>query len=733
MKFMKGWQNFLNEEVDNNQTVTFPQRPGAKKERDEYYTPYKDEYQYPEEYSKEKYFGKNPDEIECVINLRKQTRKSKEEQEDLFYNQTPYEAFNECMEDNGYEIINAGSFRAVYEIPGKPNLVLKIVHPDYVDFENKKRSMEMNRQEAEGGYQTASELVPKVFDSARDYFWIISEKVTPITSWTGMLDSFESWLQLIRDKVFEAWQSGDIFKDVFYELISKNPKYNKVRYTIWTALAAKYDLYKKDEQEASLTREKIEKEADMYLEQLKKDPMFANIRDLLAKFNLPSWDIRPLNVGYAVRDGKRQFVILDPGFELGEERGTVKGGLKDMGIKNTSDIFKDQEKYVQTWEPQEQNINEVLNKGWQLFLENKGPSDFLYDVTTSSNKITITLLDPTTEKPVESKKEGTHAFISLEKRTDVPNWEVSWSSSPLESEGVGTIMYLMALELADEGLAPDSYETSPDALRIWEKFMDKNQYGVTKELKDGHEGEDETDPFNFVFFKPNKDVLDQYSARISEKEAKSEENDRFDPEREEKVEYFDPEQFNWEELDDIDDLYENLTKDDDTDEVSKVIIADDSGKILILKRSDKEDMWDLPGGHLKRGESAEDGAFRETKEETNLDISDLNSLNTHENTHFFKCGAPKGDIQLKKDEHNDFMWVNPKEIDKYDMKSHLKDAIFSAFEVMAEQSEPYQQFSKGTYRKFIKKLAKQGKNKYNVGGAMQKPSTKHLKSGPPGL
>ena len=49
-----------------------------------------------------------------------------------------------------------------------------------------------------------------------------------------------------------------------------------------------------------------------------------------------------------------------------------------------------------------------------------------------------------------------------------------------------------------------------------------------------------------------------------------------------------------------------------------------------------------------------------------------------------------------------------------------------------EQTEPYQQFSKKTYRVFIKKLGKQGPNKYNVGGKMKKPSSKHLKSGPPG-
>ena len=137
-------------------------------------------------------------------------------------------------------------------------------------------------------------------------------------------------------------------------------------------------------------------------------------------------------------------------------------------IKDTGDIFKDQEKYAQTWEPpvnknipatQYSNLNEVLTKQWSLFLENRGPHDFLYDISKSNDKIVINLLDPATREPVPSKKEGTNAFISLEKRTDVPNWEVSWASSPADSGGVGTIMYLMALEHAEGGLAPDSYET----------------------------------------------------------------------------------------------------------------------------------------------------------------------------------------------------------------------------------------------------------------------------------
>ena len=50
-------------------------------------------------------------------------------------------------------------------------------------------------------------------------------------------------------------------------------------------------------------------------------------------------------------------------------------------------------------------------------------------------------------------------------------------------------------------------------------------------------------------------------------------------------------------------------------------------------------------------------------------------------------------------------------------------------EELEEQTEPFQKYARATYKKFIIKLSKQGKNKYNVGRAMKRPSIKHLKSG----
>ena len=64
----------------------------------------------------------------------------------------------------------------------------------------------------------------------------------------------------------------------------------------------------------------------------------------------------------------------------------------------------------------------------------------------------------------------------------------------------------------------------------------------------------------------------------------------------------------------------------DSREVAKVVIIDDSNRVLMLKRSDYVDKyageWDLPGGHIKVGEELDTGMKREVKEETGLDISD---------------------------------------------------------------------------------------------------------------
>ena len=366
-----------------------------------------------------------------------------------------------------------------------------------------------------------------------------------------------------------------------------------------------------------------------------------------------------------------------------------------------------------------------LFENWRDFEESSSPKDFLYDITTSSSAITINLLNPATKEPVESKKKGTDAYISIEKRTGVPNWEVAWSSSPANSKEVGTIMYLMALELAgNDGLSPDSYETSTQAEGVWAKFMPKgNMYGVLKKKKKEYMDSSDDNPFFFVFFKPNKVVLSEYEDKITEKEVekveKEEEMEVFEP--------FDPHNVDFDEF--LRDINENIAY-EDTDKVSKVVIYDKNGQILLLQRSDGRNDWDLPGGHLKKGENHEEGARRETKEETDLAISSPKHVKTHEHIEFFKCPCPKGDVKLDPNEHIDFKWVNPKDINQFNMRKSIKSAILDAIKLFTED---FQQDVKKGYSKMKFKLLGKGPNKYNVGGEMKKPSYKRSKSAPAGF
>lgn len=56
---------------------------------------------------------------------------------------------------------------------------------------------------------------------------------------------------------------------------------------------------------------------------------------------------------------------------------------------------------------------------------------------------------------------------------------------------------------------------------------------------------------------------------------------------------------------------------------SVVIVLDDKGRILLQKRKHPYGSWGLPGGLMELGESTEDTARREVKEETDLDIGRL--------------------------------------------------------------------------------------------------------------
>jgi hypothetical protein len=159
----------------------------------------------------------------------------------------------------------------------------------------------------------------------------------------------------------------------------------------------------------------------------------------------------------------------------------------------------------------------LLFESWRrLIKESRGPKDFHYNIVHNTKKVVIRPLNLQTNELEPGKAEG-NAEVVLEKRTDMPYWQIAWSNSPQGSEGVGTVLYLMALEIAgNEGLSPDDYEQSPDALRVWAKFMpENNRFGVSKQKKEEFLHDNDENPFFFVFFKPQNTTLNQFSDQMS--------------------------------------------------------------------------------------------------------------------------------------------------------------------------------------------------------------------------
>jgi len=105
----------------------------------------------------------------------------------------------------------------------------------------------------------------------------------------------------------------------------------------------------------------------------------------------------------------------------------------------------------------------------------------------------------------------------------------------------------------------------------------------------------------------------------------------------------------------------------------KAVVLDEKGKVLLLKRSKKSlnaGKWDLPGGHLDKGESIEEALKREVSEETGLDVEmgeilgftefekPAKQFKQEKRGLRFLAYLKSGEVKLNKDEHQDFGWFS---------------------------------------------------------------------------
>lgn len=126
---------------------------------------------------------------------------------------------------------------------------------------------------------------------------------------------------------------------------------------------------------------------------------------------------------------------------------------------------------------------------------------------------------------------------------------------------------------------------------------------------------------------------------------------------------------------------------------SGACITNEHGDILLQKRSSREDIWGLPGGAVELGESIEESAIREIKEETGLDVS-LKYLvgvyskyfTEYENgdkaqsiCYFFKGDVVGGNLQIDNCETFDLKFFSSDKLPNIFVQQHI-DAINDFFQ-----------------------------------------------------
>jgi 8-oxo-dGTP diphosphatase len=118
------------------------------------------------------------------------------------------------------------------------------------------------------------------------------------------------------------------------------------------------------------------------------------------------------------------------------------------------------------------------------------------------------------------------------------------------------------------------------------------------------------------------------------------------------------------------------------------------GKVLIIRESEKYKVgtqtgkYDVIGGRIKPGEKVDESLLREVKEETSLGdvkigppffVNESHPLINGGKWHiiriFFKCSTDSDKVVLSRD-HDDFIWIDPKDYRKY----NIIDNLFPAFE-----------------------------------------------------
>ena len=112
-----------------------------------------------------------------------------------------------------------------------------------------------------------------------------------------------------------------------------------------------------------------------------------------------------------------------------------------------------------------------------------------------------------------------------------------------------------------------------------------------------------------------------------------------------------------------------------------LVVTDEAGRILLVQRSvePKKGLWCLPGGFMELGETPEEGALRELKEETGLSgridrlIGAASGKNAIYNTIALICYNIKeySGILIAGDDASDVGYFDPEHLPEIAFNSHI--------------------------------------------------------------
>jgi 8-oxo-dGTP pyrophosphatase MutT (NUDIX family) len=121
-----------------------------------------------------------------------------------------------------------------------------------------------------------------------------------------------------------------------------------------------------------------------------------------------------------------------------------------------------------------------------------------------------------------------------------------------------------------------------------------------------------------------------------------------------------------------------------------VVVVNDSGQILLIKRSDN-DNWALPGGAIDLGESMTQAGIRETREETGVDCEIVGLVGIYtdpkhvilytsngearQEFSIVLTAKPIGGQPTPSDESTYVRWVDPDAVQDYPMDRSMQQRI----------------------------------------------------------